>query len=237
MGNETWAILTRPLVDELRAARFQFSEPGLRTYPDGAALITAYSELGVEAEAFFRRREPGFWGTAGTRALSMFGCRHYHVHYPGWYATLLGQYSENGSFIIPTDVMEVTKYEYEVRRVEVMVSLFRKFAKGGVEEFAIVVRKWYEAIGSKGIFGEGGCRDLSATMRYTAKNALFDLDAGQSGEHTMNTLTLALLDWGMSCRQPISRVDFLPGAPPLGISLPNFAFDEVSRSPLTVPLV
>ena len=75
------------------------------------------------------------------------------------------------------------------------------------EELAGILRQWFADIGSKGVFGEAGLKSTSPTLHWLDKSAGFELDATGSGQETLNTLYLAVLNWGMNQKRPLVLTD------------------------------
>jgi hypothetical protein len=72
------------------------------------------------------------------------------------------------------------------------------------------VRQWFADIGSKGVFEDVGVLSVSPAVRYLGRDAGFELDARGSGQETLNTLYLAVLNWGMERRVPLRLIDLAP---------------------------
>jgi hypothetical protein len=135
------------------------------------------------------------------RPLAPFGSHDCYISYPGWYGKFCGKFSENGPLLAPGGGGQRLRCENELSRVRVLVQLHRKFTEETANECASALRHWFIAIGSKGVFDEAGMTSLSPVLRYQVKDATFDVDASQSGAHTLITLVLAIMTWAMECRR------------------------------------
>jgi hypothetical protein len=98
---------------------------------------------------------------------------------------------------------DATANEYDLAHVRVLIRLRRKFTVALAEELAGALRQWFTDIGSKGVFAEAGLKAMSPVMRWLDKCAGFELDATGSGQETLNTLYLAVLNWGMNQKRPL----------------------------------
>ncbi len=107
----------------------------------------------------------------------------------------------------PAVLKEATEDEYDLAHVRVLIRLRKKFTAALAEELAGVLRQWFTEIGSVGVFGETGLRSISSEMRWLDKCAGFELDAQGSGQETLNTLYLAVLNWGMNQKRPLVLTD------------------------------
>jgi hypothetical protein len=107
----------------------------------------------------------------------------------------------------PDNFVKPTQDDYDLAHVRVLIRLRRKFTQAVAEELAGVMRQWFVDIGSKGVFGDAGVAAISPTMRYLERCAGFELDARGSGQETLNTLYLAVLNWGINQRRPLVLTD------------------------------
>lgn len=237
-------IITAPLVDWLRKQDFPMPQPPIRFYPDGSLWTDDYGvlrwtresviggrkhhqSLGVEMLIYDKR--PGGCGNCAFRPIAPFGgdwdaAPQYNVLYPGscdW----MGEH-ENWALTYPGVLKDVTQDEYDLSQVRVLVKLRRKFTAALAEELAGVLRQWFKEIGSVGVFGEPGLKSISPALRCLDRCAGFELDAQGSGQETLNTLYLAVLNWGMSQKRPLVLTDLAADR-----NEPVFASDQ------TVPLV
>jgi hypothetical protein len=230
-------IIASPLVEWLRQQDFPMPQPPIRFYPDGSLWTDDCSVLswtdeytmsdpiirqltGRECSTFhdnasvaqlIDRKLPGGYTAAGFRPLVPFGgdwdvAPHYGVLYPGSCYKWMGEH-ELGALMYPGICAKATEDEYDLAHVRVMIRLRRKFSEEVATELAGVLRQWFVDIGSKGVFGEAGLKSISSTMRYQGREAGFELDARGSGQETLNTLYLAVLNWGMNQRRHLVLTD------------------------------
>jgi hypothetical protein len=102
---------------------------------------------------------------------------------------------------------KATEDEYDLAHVRVLVRLRRKFTSTLAEELAGVLRQWFTEVGSVGVFGEPGLELISPALRWLDKCAGFEFDARRSGQETLNTPYLAVLNWGMNHKRPLSLTE------------------------------
>ncbi len=237
MQPQLWGIFMRPLVDLLRAADVAFSEPTLRFYPDGSVLTRTDCDFYRQARSIIRQTE-GWEPMTWLRPLAPFGQREYVISYPGWYGALVGKYEEMHVMVVPGGLTSIWEREYDISEVRVWIQLHRKFARGVPEELAEALKRWFATIGSKGALGEVGVSSLSQLLQYLGKDATFSMDASRSGEHTLNSLILAILSWGMAGRRPLRWIDLAPGRPPAHrYDEMQREYEELLRSSQSVPLM
>jgi hypothetical protein len=110
---------------------------------------------------------------------------------------------EIGALMYPSAYTAPEDDEADLARLRVRVDLRRTFSPKVAEELAGVLRRWFDDVGSKGVFGEAGVASISTAMRYLDRCAGIELDARGSGQETLNTLYLAVLNWGMNQRRPL----------------------------------
>jgi hypothetical protein len=114
---------------------------------------------------------------------------------------------ESWALTYPGTGKNVTEEEDDLSHVRVLIRLRRKFTAAVAEELAGVLRQWFVEIGSVGVFAEPGLKSISPAIRWMDKCAGFELDARGSGQETLNTLYLAVLNWGMNRRRPLVLTD------------------------------
>ena len=146
-------------------------------------------------------------GNCVFRALSPHGDKFYFVTYPGWYGWMLSEFDEAGLLMNPAMAQPVSDTESDLARIRVTVTLYRKWTMDSANQLADVIRGWFEETGSKGIFGEGPASSVSSQLHFRGKTAAFEIDGSSSGQETLNTLALAILNWGMLRRQPLRSID------------------------------
>jgi hypothetical protein len=215
-------IVSHDLAERLRDPHVGFDDPSLRFYPDGSMYWRDDTgSLHRQMCDIFRRTEPAYVGHSRFRPLASFGNRCYLLTYPGSYAELLGKYDESGLHIGPAGGRPITPNEYDLQHMHVMVVCRRKLSPAAPKELADAVRTWFATVGSKGVFGESGISRLGPTLRYVDRLACFELDAHESGEHTLNSLILAILNWGIANCYPLDAIDLAAGYPAWNILDPN----------------
>jgi hypothetical protein len=198
------------------------AQPAIRFYPDGSLWTDDNTALVYMAEYEFRDgirrmpagveklfldRLPGAYGCCAFRALApvVGAVNRYTLFFPGacdW----MGD-REIGMLMYPAILTSVRDDESDLKHVHVQVKMWRNWTAEIAAELAVNLRQWFVEIGSKGVFGESGIASLSSTMRYSAHDACFEIDAHGSGQETLNTLYLAVLNWGMNCRRPLSMIN------------------------------
>jgi hypothetical protein len=210
---ETYGIVMAPCVELLRQRGIDCSDQSIRFYPDGAMVCRANTDFYLEARAAIRHSDPDCEALVYSRPLAPFVGHDYYISYPGWYAVLRGKYTEQGMFVAPGVSSPPLRCEYDLERVSVSIRVFRRMRKVIPQALADALKTWFAEIGSKGVFGEAGVTALSQELRHSGKDAAFGIDASQSGEHTLNTLLLAIIDWAMDCQQPLELVSFVAARP------------------------
>jgi hypothetical protein len=214
MERPFFEIIAAPLVDWLRLQGFPLPHPPIRYYPEGSLWtndcrgLQWTHECGamLAVQQLIHHKLPGAYAGCSFRPLAPFGgdsplSPHYSVTYPGW-CDWMGEH-ELGALMYPGIMKDVSEDEYDLAHVRVRVNLRRKYTQAVAEELTGAVRQWFVDIGSQGVFGEAGVNSISPTMTYLGRDASFELDARGSGQETLNTLYLAILNWGMDRRQPL----------------------------------
>ena len=226
MQHRLFYIITAPLVDWLRTQDFPMPQPPIRFYPDGSLWTDDYSVLRwsyrsviggrmhtepLGVEQLIQYYLPGAYHSCRFRPLAgIIGNREttaqYALLYPGscdW----MGEH-ELGVLTYPGIFQDGSQDEHDPAHVRVLIGLRRNLTKTVAEELACIIRQWFEDIGSKGVFGEAGVASLSAEMQFCGRVAGFELDARGSGQETLNTLYLAVLNWGMAQHRPLCMINF-----------------------------
>jgi hypothetical protein len=220
---KSFFIITAPLVEWLQSEAFPMPQPPIRFYPDGSLWSDDYDVLMTSknppqgVEQFIHHRLPGAYTSCRFRALAAFGgdCRtapQYGLLYPGSCTWMGPKDLELGVLTYPGIFKDATPEEYDLRQVRVLVRLRRKISSDVAEELAAVVKRWFLEIGSVGVFGEAGAKSISPLMRVAGCDGGFQLDATGSGQETLNSLYLAILNWGMAQRRPLTMIDLAPEA-------------------------
>jgi hypothetical protein len=219
MDRPHFEIITTSLVDWLRNEGFPLPQPPIRYYPDGSLWTDDHRVLQWKHESgailavqqLIHYRLPGAYAACCFRPLAPFGgdsplAPSYTVTYPGscdW----MGE-GELGALMYPGISKAASADEYDLAHVRVRINLRSEYTQGVAEELAGVVRRWLADMGSHGVFGEAGVKSISPTMCYLGRDAGFVLDGRGSGQETLNTLYLAVLNWGMHRRRPLCLIDF-----------------------------
>lgn len=218
-------IIAAPLVDWLRKQDFPMPQPPIRFYPDGSLWTDDYEVLRWTHESVIGGRKhrefagveqlihynlPGAYASVSFRPLLPFGgdwrdAPQYNMLYPGA-CTWMGEH-ELGALTYPGVLKDAAEDECNLAHVRVLIRLRRKFTAAVAEELAGVLRQWFAEIGSVGVFGESGLKSISPALRWLDKCAGFELDATGSGQETLNTLYLAVLNWGMNQKRPLVLTD------------------------------
>jgi hypothetical protein len=230
MEYKQFYIVTAPLVDSLRAEDFPMPQPPIRFYPDGSLWTDDHQRLvrktgkAVNVPVALTRN-----GSCRFRPLAVFSgdpfdAPNYQILFPGscdW----LGEH-ETWPLTYPGIAKNAAEDEYDLSHVRVLIRLRKKFTAALAEELAGVLRQWFKEIGSVGVFGEAGLKSISPALLWLDKSVGFELDAQGSGQETLNTLYLAVLNWGMNQKRPLVLTDLAADR-----SEPVFASDQ------SVPLV
>jgi hypothetical protein len=216
-----FSIIAAPLVDWLQRQDFPMPQPPIRFYPDGSLWTDDHRVLLWTHESIIGGRKhrelagvqqlihynlPGAYTSVCFRPLAAFAggddvTPQYDVLYPGA-CTWMGEH-ELGALMYPGIFQETAEHEYDLAHVRVLIRMRRRFTAAVAEELASVLRNWFAEIGSQGVFGESGLKSISPGLRWLDKCAGFELDARGSGQETLNTLYLAVLNWGMKQRRPL----------------------------------
>jgi hypothetical protein len=207
-------IVTAPLVDSLREEDFPMPQPPLRFYPDGSLWTDDNRRLLCTNRRGVLEEPKALIGSGGSSfcPLAAFGgdqddATNYQILYPqscDW----MGEH-ENWALTYPVNYYDkgLSDEQYDLAHVRVLIRLRRKFTEEVAEELAGMLRQWFTEIGSQGVFGEAGVKSISPEMRWLDRSAGFELDARGSGQETLNTLYLAVLNWGMNQRRPLVLTD------------------------------
>lgn len=212
MERQLAGIIAAPLVEMVKALGYSLAGESYRFYPDGALRWEGESDFSRTVFRLLQHTVPGGIGHCGFRSPAAIGGSLsegtvWTLTFPGNYGAFLCEFDEIALAIWPGVGQLVSRDERDPSRLPVLAQLYRKITKPIAEALAEVVRAWYAEIGSKGVFGEQGIRSISPVMRVAGRQACFELDVTGSGQDTLNTLYLALLNWGMSRRQPFSSID------------------------------
>jgi hypothetical protein len=225
MQRRTFEIISAPLVEWLRTQNFPMRSPPIRFYPDGSLwtddhrlLIWKNTPGGVQAvQQLIHHKLPGAYGSCRFRMLAPFGgdwqvAPNYSLTYPGAYSWLVSEFDVNelSTLMYPGICRAASEDEYDLAHVRVLVRLYRKVTQGIAEQLARALRQWFTEIGSVGVFGEAGVSSISSELRYRGREAGFEIDASGSGQETLNTLYLAILNWCMDRSYPLALIDLAP---------------------------
>jgi hypothetical protein len=225
-------IITAPLVDLLQKAGVLGSTESLDVYPCGAVQIDARGQSMI----LDKLRELDA-GNAGFRALAAFGESQYLLFYPGWFAQKVDRATGNGVFIAPGDGWSVVPSEYDVGVVRVLISFYRSCHQRVAESLSQVIGRWFCEVGSKGVFGERGLKEMSRHLWYRDPHCMVTVDVTGSGQETLNTLLLAILNWGTSGPHPLESIAYVPD--PATTSLWRAVgeeCEETARNNVAIPL-
>jgi hypothetical protein len=215
MSKKVAAIVERHLVEEIGRLGFAMSEPECSFYPDGSLY---WSDTGEGAYAFCDRvREVcdaaglGPIGCHIYRSLAPFGTslferRFYQLLYTGSYLSCFPSYEENALLVGPGIGQGIDPKEYELNHLRVHIKFFRKADTRLAEDLAASIAVWFRTIGSQGVLGDNGISSVTSPLFFRAKKAGFEVDAAKSGEQTINTLLLAIINWGIERRRPIALI-------------------------------
>jgi hypothetical protein len=221
-------IIVAPLVNWLRKQDFPMAQPPIRFYPDGSLWTDDYEVLRWTHESVIGGRKhrerqgveqlihhhlPGAYTSVSFRPLVAFGgdddvAPQYNLLYPGSCYAWMGEH-ERGALMYPVTYYYkgFSEEQYDLAHVRVLIRLRRKFTSALAEELGGVLRQWFSEIGSVGVFGEAGLKSISPALLWLDKCAGFELDARGSGQETLNTLYLAVLNWGMNQKRPLVLTD------------------------------
>ena len=199
--------------------------PPIRFYPDGSLwtddhelLIWTRTPGGVQAvQQLIGLRLPGAYGSCRFRMLAPFGgdwqvAPNYTLTYPGSYAWRVKEFDLNelSTLMYPGICKAASEDEYDLAHVRVLVRIYQKMTRDTAEGLAAALRQWFIEIGSVGVFGEAGVSSISSDLRCQGREAGFELDASNSGQETLNTLYLAILNWCVARSYPLALIDLAP---------------------------
>ena len=81
--------------------------------------------------------------------------------------------------------------------------VFKRKPKGPIQSrFATLLTEWFRGVAKAGILGEGPIRSVSGEVQFRGALAQLRIDASDSGQHTLNWLLVAVLNFGYE----VSRV-------------------------------
>lgn len=193
-------LISAPLVRRLRDEGFPPPDPPSRYYPDGSLWPTDRQTY-VTIHTLLESARTGY-GNLLWRALAPFGSTLHTVLYPGIYNVLLRRFDESGVVATPS-LNPPSREEHDLGQIRVKVQLHRKFSRAAAEDLASAVLAWFTDVGAKGVFGERGMSAISPVVHYLKKDASFTLDMRDSGQETLNSMVLAILNWAMNTRRPL----------------------------------
>ncbi len=212
MARDLAGIILEPMVGWVKAAGYSLTGDQFRYYPDGSVRWLGDSDFSRTFRQLLQYQVPGAYGNSCFRPLAVFGGglnlgTVWDLTYPGSYGHFLGEFDELGLGLGPGAGRLVAAFEHDPARVQVGITMYRKITHKIADELAVVVKQWFSEIGSKGVFGEEGVRSLSHMMHYSGRQAYFEINATDSGQETLNTFYLAVLNWGITKRQPLLSID------------------------------
>ncbi len=225
-------LISDPLVDVLQKGGVLGSAEALDIYPCGTVRIDAHGR-----SVMFDKLRECEAGNVGFRALAAFGERNYLLFYPGWFAQKVDRATGNAVFIYPGSGWSVVPSEYDVGVVRVLISFYRSCRQRAAESLSEVIGQWFSEVGSKGVFGERGLKDMSRHLRYRKSHCMVTVDVTGSGQETLNTLLLAVLNWGMSGPYPLESIACVPHPAPTSLWGPlGVECEETERNNVAIPL-
>ncbi len=120
--------------------------------------------------------------------------RFYYIQYPESYQRKLK--SENSFFAGRGLVRPPSPGVYELDRLVVTVGFRSRPSRATRLAFADAITAWAQAAGEHGAFDDGPVALASPGVSFNGVRAWFQLDAGRSGQDTLNWLALTVLDFG-----------------------------------------
>jgi hypothetical protein len=144
------------------------------------------------------------------RSLACFKRRGYLFVTPWSYFNRIG--GEEGFSVWPGESTPVFPEEQHPGNLKVRVHFWRAPSKGALCRFQSDLETWSASVKTRGMFGDGPARLLNAP-EYSKKWFAFYVDLSQSGQHTVNWLTLTLLNCGNKYG-PITQVRYVQPAGP-----------------------
>lgn len=215
MDRDIAGIIAAPLVDWVKAAGYLLKGPSYRLYPDGSLRWEGASDFSNTVFRCLNHDVPEGIAQCGFRTVAALGGGPFagtawSLTYPGSYAWFLKKFDECVLNLGPQDGRLVSENERDLTHLRVLVKMYRKITAVVAEEFGQAVRRWFVDIGTRGVFGEAGITSISPTFRYLDRDVALELNAVGSGQETLNTLYLAILNWGMSGHHPLDSIDLAP---------------------------
>jgi hypothetical protein len=179
----------------------------VRNFPDGSVMFETSRDI-LEFWAALephRRSSVMVRQNAIVRALACFPARQYQFLTTWKYFDGLG--GEEDFLVTPTPWTDDT-FEHEHRPDNLMVQavLKRRPSAADTNAFQETLQTWQESVRNQGIFGEGPA-SLLETKRVKGKRIDFRIDASQSGQSTLNWLTICMLNFG-AAHVPVCEVRY-----------------------------
>lgn len=200
-------IIHAHVIQELKLAGFPIPTHRVRTYPDGSLWMDNYAFRDNATDFLRSRTRRQSVAFIRFRPLGPFEESLTTLTYPGSYAVYLSRFEECPLLISPAYGIKVLPQESDLSHLNIRVHFHRQCSEGTAVNLGRALLHWFRQIGSSGVFEEGGIGSISQRLRILDQDVAFSLDAGLSGQHTLNSLVLAILTWGMSSKQPLYRIE------------------------------
>jgi hypothetical protein len=210
IGSYTSFLIWWPIIEVVEGYDDRFCEiirrNSVRRYPDGTICLDTTKDF-LDAENILRKlRESGFYiyQNTGFRSLKPFGDREYTLWTTGQYFERLG--SEQGLIIAPVSAT-IEPGEKSIYRLNVQVKWWKRSPAENVRKrFSEALDNWADSISKQGIFGEGAAKLHAGSLSFKKSWASFFIDVSNSGQHTVNWLTLSILNCAATSTQPVSWI-------------------------------
>jgi hypothetical protein len=202
-------IIHFQVIQELKLACFPIPTHSVRTYPDGSLWMDNYAFRDNASDFLRSRTRRQAVATMRFRPLGPFGESLITLTYPGSYAVYLSRFEECPLVISPAYVVKVLPQETELSQLNVRIQFHRQCSDDTARSLASSLLHWFDRIGRVGVFEEEGICSISQVLRILDQDVAFTLDASRSGQHTLNSLVLAILTWGISSKKPLYLIDLV----------------------------
>jgi hypothetical protein len=216
-GSGTFLLISKAAVSQFekssadfRGFLTRFLVPGgpVRRFPNGAIEID-WAHFGGKEEhplRSFASADCRLEGAAVFRTLGgLLPKRFYSIQYPADYQEKL---RSEISFIGGQGRMSpATEGEFDLRNLSIAVIFRGRVGKDVRRAFSDAVAVWGKSAAEHGAFEDGPVTLASLGVTFSGSRARFHIDAGRSGQDTINWLTLAILDFGYEVH-PVTFVKF-----------------------------
>jgi hypothetical protein len=194
-----WAEALKNIERSASDLREFLLRPNVQRMPDGSVYITGRHDVLLMHELLLPHRQSDavrLRENTQFRPLRCFGLpltEYYALMTTNEYFQQIG--GEEDFLISPTVVGNPMPGEEHPERLFVRVRFWGGLEKAARPRFFQAMVAWADSIGTQGIFGEGSAYLFPESFLFNRRWASFEIDISGSGQHTINWLTLSILNF------------------------------------------